>query len=75
MELAEPKTTKTLSESDRQLLAREVAADKFEFNDSVDLRCEECGHSDYYNVVESDVIKDAVKFGWDAALGWTSRKE
>lgn len=59
-----------LSDNEKQLLAREVAADRFDVNeDSVELTCEECGSRDiYYDLVPLKVTKDAVKYGWDAAI-------
>jgi hypothetical protein len=59
-----------LSDNERALLAREVAADRFEIGeDSVELQCEECGCRDTYcNLIAPSVARDAAKHGWDAAL-------
>jgi hypothetical protein len=73
--MADVKTSE-LTTTEQALLAREVAADRFDVGeDIVELECEECGCRDtYYDLIAPSVAKDAVKFGWDAALAWVEEQ-
>lgn len=59
-----------LTPNEHQLLAREVVANRFYVGeDTIELTCEECGCRDTYSdLIAPSVARDAVKFGWDAAM-------
>lgn len=75
MEVSATATNQQLSPDERQLLAREVAADGFDAGeDLIEFECQECGVRDDVEGVALVVIRDAVKYGWDAALEYMKRE-
>jgi len=69
----------TISDSERVVLAQEIAADKYRTSqfgeDSVELTCEECGTRDtYYDMVPVGKVREGFIAGWDSALEYAGRK-
>lgn len=64
-----------LTDNEKQLLAREVAADCFSVTDSlIEVQCEECGLRDSVEGVRIASIREAVKHGWDAAMEYVNAR-
>jgi hypothetical protein len=65
-----------LTDSEKLMLAREVAADQFNCGeDLTEFECQECGaRGDVDGVSRSKTIRDAVKHGWDAAIEYVNAK-
>lgn len=63
-----------LTDDERAQLAREVATDGYRYEDEIDVTCEECGEPASMWIAD-DVVRNAVKYGWDAALEWIRQRE
>lgn len=63
-----------LNDTDKALLAREVAADGRANRSDYKFRCPKCAEL-FFDAVAVDTVRAAFTDGWDAALAWTKEQE
>lgn len=68
-------TTTELNDNEKALLAREIAADRFDAGeDVIEVQCDECNERFEVDGVPLAVVRLAVKHGWDAAIEYMEKK-
>jgi len=65
-----------MDDSERQALAREIAADRFDCSeDEIEVECYECGDQLKVDAVRMSVVRTAVQHGWDAAIAYIKERD
>jgi len=64
-----------LTDNERAVLAREVAADGFDYGeDFIEAQCDECNYVVEVEAVPSGKVREAFAAGWDAAIAYVQTK-